>query len=427
MRTFVFRLLVLTMVVASASLLPDVTVAGTGQPIWNADRLAEQDDSTHDPATEAKVFFWILECPGVQAAIRVHGPLYAADPGPDCSAEDQPQVVLITDAAGNESQVPITSQATRWLPFGDYRFTDPTTGLSTTAAIVPNDTYRGVCMSGGDCPMMWLVAISHDMNSAGSRSGPAGVSDAEYEITLESAIERFGGDWTGTFYQSNPSGQWTIDLSFWGNDYGKVGGSIVYHGLGCSGDLIMMTLILDFGLNLREDITKGEEVCIDGGQFNIESTGDELLFTWMKQGSQTTGHGTLHRVGAPPVQTGALGSLEVHAVQCPPGYRGPDYYGVCHDNGAFGSTFLLFGPEGTLRIQTTMEGAVGPAVGRTDGLPPAMYTLEFNSKFTTAPAFVFCSPDQGETELVSQELPQGGSVEVPIEGQAVVCDWYFYS
>jgi hypothetical protein len=66
----------------------------------------------------------------------------------------------------------------------------------------------------------------------------------------------------------------------------------------------------------------------------------------------------------------------------------------------------------------------GPGIARFTGLAPEVYELNLRTNFVRAPAYVFCSPDQGETVLVDQFLdPYHDPVLVPIYGQAVVCDW----
>ncbi len=119
-----------------------------------------------------------------------------------------------------------------------------------------------------------------------------------------------------------------------------------------------------------------------------------------------------------------LGSLEVHAINCPPGFTGPDFYNVCHGNGERGLTFRIESEAVFESATTEIEQSPGPGIARFENVPSGTYGLNFLSKFVEAPAYVFCSPDQGETVLVDQFLdPYHDPVMVPVYGQAVVCDW----
>jgi len=120
----------------------------------------------------------------------------------------------------------------------------------------------------------------------------------------------------------------------------------------------------------------------------------------------------------------ALGSLEIHIVACPTGFTGPDFYNTCHGNGDAARLFVISSPDSREILEPVIETWPGPAIVRLGGLAPGVYDINLMSKFVEAPAYVFCSPDQGETVLVDQFLePFHTAVQVPVNGQDVVCDW----
>jgi hypothetical protein len=122
------------------------------------------------------------------------------------------------------------------------------------------------------------------------------------------------------------------------------------------------------------------------------------------------------------------GSIEVHVADCAPGYAGPDFYAACHDMGDGDAHWnvIITGPGDFHEIlDTYVESSPGPVVARIDGLPPGTYGVELMTKFVKAPAYVFCSPDQGATVLADQMFADyHDPVQVPVNGNAVVCDWY---
>jgi hypothetical protein len=121
------------------------------------------------------------------------------------------------------------------------------------------------------------------------------------------------------------------------------------------------------------------------------------------------------------------GGIEIHVVDCPPGFTGPDFYGVCHDNGdaeAHWNVIVTGAGEFREILSTTVESWPGPAVARIEGLASGTYGVNLMTKFVGAPAYVFCSPDAGQTVLVDQFLePFHDPISVPVDGQHVVCDW----
>ncbi len=124
----------------------------------------------------------------------------------------------------------------------------------------------------------------------------------------------------------------------------------------------------------------------------------------------------------------AVGSIEVHVADCPVGYTGPDFSGICHDNGngeAHWNVIVTGSSDFREILDTAIEASPGPAVAWIEGLAPGIYGVELMTKFVKASAYVFCSPDQGVTVLVDQFLADyHDPVQVPVNGQPVVCDWY---
>jgi hypothetical protein len=273
-----------------------------------------------------------------------------------------------------------------------------------------------------DCP----GSIDPTDSESGESANPTVVEDMD-DFVIAEALQYYAGDWTGVFYQSNPDREWQINFSFWGGYEGGIAGSIEYVSLGCGGDLILLSVVLDFGLALEEQITYGEESCLSGGTINLQFSNagqtfppSELTFTWSHPNSDATGHGTLQKMGSDQLVTNGTGSLEIHAVICPPGFTGPDYFNVCHSNGEAFEEFFIEGPW-YMTLTTQIDQSTGAGVARLEGLNSGTYVVRKSSD--DLPAYVFCSPDQGETVLVDQ-FTQGQPVRVPINGQAVVCDWY---
>jgi hypothetical protein len=173
--------------------------------------------------------------------------------------------------------------------------------------------------------------------------------------------------------------------------------AIAYLPIGCSGDLVQLQYMLDFGLALEERITTGEESCISGGTIDLERDGSgQLTFTWLHPDSDATGHGVLQRVGSSEPMAAGNGSLEIHAATCPPGYGGRDYFNVCHGNGEAGVPFIIENSGMTLPITTRIEESPGPGIARVDGLGPDTYTVYRLGGGPDYPGYVFCSPDHGQ-------------------------------
>ena len=86
--------------------------------------------------------------------------------------------------------------------------------------------------------------------------------------------------------------------------------------------------------------------------------------------------------------------------------------------------FVMWAPFPVDDASVVIEQWPGPGIARFENLPPGDYLVNLRTKFVGAPAYVFCSPDQGATVLVDQFLePFHDPVSVPVYDQAVVCDW----
>jgi hypothetical protein len=400
---------------------PNVSIQ---KPDWAS---APESPSSGPTASEGagQVEFLAMRCPDNEGLVIVDPWFF--DAGIDCFGISENMVSLqIIDEAGNVSTVEFSGSTELTLPYGVYEIVNPATGDRGMLSLIPSEAYEESCERFQMCS--WTVLVRSPLSDEEDAGSIQPIETAPSDDFVFEGLQSFVGDWTGTFFQSNPSDQWTINLSFWSGEEGEVVGSIEYLGL-CSGDLILAPVMLDFGLHLFEDITTGEDNCLDGGSFNLElqSNGTQLAFTWWHPDSDATGQGTLQKVGSAQSDTTGAGSLEIHAVNCPPGFTGPDYFNTCHDNGEFGRTFLVSGPNlpPPVHITTELESSSGPGIARLNGLQSGMYDVIFLEKLVPAPAYVFCSPDQGATILVDQMLAGSEGVTVPIDNQAVVCDWYF--
>lgn len=86
--------------------------------------------------------------------------------------------------------------------------------------------------------------------------------------------------------------------------------------------------------------------------------------------------------------------------------------------------FVMWSPFPVDDASVSFQQCPGAGIVRFENLPPGDYLVIVRTKIVGAPAYVFCSPDQGETVCVDQFLdPYHDPVLVPIYGQHVVCDW----
>lgn len=116
--------------------------------------------------------------------------------------------------------------------------------------------------------------------------------------------DAYVGTWEGTGIQTdadgNPDGEWTITITITGGAYGEVVGTVDYPTLGCGGELILNRVDFDdFFLDITEDITYGEDNCLDG-LFTIEAPSsdadDTMEFQWGTPDRSSRADGSVTRV-----------------------------------------------------------------------------------------------------------------------------------
>ena len=93
-------------------------------------------------------------------------------------------------------------------------------------------------------------------------------------------VPSLAGTWVGSGHQS-PAGDagadWAIAMTI--NDSG---GSIDYPSLGCGGSLAQLSRD-DSSAEYRENITYGQDECIDGGTITVRFYKGNLSWTWVGQ------------------------------------------------------------------------------------------------------------------------------------------------
>lgn len=115
---------------------------------------------------------------------------------------------------------------------------------------------------------------------------------------------KFVGTWKGKGSQVNPAAQWSIFIALTPGSAGSVVGSIAYPSLTCGGELTLSSVNSD-AIELLEEITYGKDCAYNGkGKVTLKLTANNALeYKWQLAGVQTTGTGTLTKVG---VSQGAL-------------------------------------------------------------------------------------------------------------------------
>ncbi len=125
-------------------------------------------------------------------------------------------------------------------------------------------------------------------------------------------------------------------------------------------------------------------------------------------------------------QPAGSGRLEVHRGRCPVGYSGTNPLADCHDLGVDGAPFTLTGDNGDAHTATTaIPSASGTGVAIFEDLAEGQYALSETRARAGDRAYVFCSPDRGQTILLNApDLPATATIDIEIgETTALVCDW----
>lgn len=131
------------------------------------------------------------------------------------------------------------------------------------------------------------------------------------------------GTWAGTGTQTNPGDEWTITLTLTAGPVGSVVGTVDYSELACGGELIFLGPAAEVegvlpSIQLSEDITYGENACIDGGAFELWLLSDTLLsFYWQSPDGTTTAGGKIPLVGASASDETGTGRVMVWTMTCP--------------------------------------------------------------------------------------------------------------
>ncbi len=108
----------------------------------------------------------------------------------------------------------------------------------------------------------------------------------------------YQGVWKGMIVELDTTDAnefYRIEITLSGGEIGDIAGSVGYPSLQCGGDLILRK-VTDVEVNLIEDITYGEDKCIDGGRIAIKLVGDRTLqFQWRDEQGQLIAKSTLRR------------------------------------------------------------------------------------------------------------------------------------
>ncbi len=113
-------------------------------------------------------------------------------------------------------------------------------------------------------------------------------------VTAAAALPAvYRGTWEGTGTEPDPNETWPVTVAFRGGGADEVVGTATYPTLACSGELILRGVDPATGsIEVTEDITIGEDACVDGGTFAFAATADgrQITFTWT--GPETDGVAT---------------------------------------------------------------------------------------------------------------------------------------
>lgn len=88
--------------------------------------------------------------------------------------------------------------------------------------------------------------------------------------------EAFSGTWVGTGYQYDTQSRWTIRMTLRASGQATAAGRIAYPSLACGGVLSLQT-VEQGRLRVLEDITDGEDACIDQGSIEMRFLGATRL------------------------------------------------------------------------------------------------------------------------------------------------------
>jgi hypothetical protein len=154
--------------------------------------------------------------------------------------------------------------------------------------------------------------------------------EAEPGQELSQLPQEFLGQWIGEGTQTDPDLTWPITIDLTGGSTDEIVGTVDYPPSTCSGELTYLGGDAPDaqGLLFTEDITVGEENCLDGGEFTLTLLGtDQLQFYWSHPADATEAQGVLTRApGIVPIDPGTDPSqtsyVQVLALTCPGG--GPD-------------------------------------------------------------------------------------------------------
>ena len=134
-----------------------------------------------------------------------------------------------------------------------------------------------------------------------------------------------------------------------------------------------------------------------------------------------------------PQSAGAVvgGYVELHVVECPPGYDGDSLFDDCHENRVAGVTFIAAGAGGE---RNEMETDVDGVAFFNDFYAAGPLTItEKHSDSRSLDYQVFCTTTEDQTPLPVTGSSTGdaaATIELPQSvidtGTGVVCDWYSF-
>lgn len=88
--------------------------------------------------------------------------------------------------------------------------------------------------------------------------------------------EAFSGTWVGTGYQYDTQSRWNIRMTLRASRQATAAGRITYPSLACGGVLSVQT-VEQGRVRVLEDITDGEDACVDQGSIELRLLGATRL------------------------------------------------------------------------------------------------------------------------------------------------------
>lgn len=118
------------------------------------------DSDGHDGT--GRVEFYTTSCPGPDS-LNAWGPDFIVDIGMTCADRPAPGTLVLTNQAGNQQTVDMAITRELDLEFGEYQVLDPSTGLTATLEVYPDEGYYEQC-DFNQCDW-WAVVVNQSSDT----------------------------------------------------------------------------------------------------------------------------------------------------------------------------------------------------------------------------------------------------------------------